>query len=121
MRYVCLVHLDPAVMADARPAERQELDRRWLDCDEELRRQGHYLASAAIEGGDSGVLVRVRDGSMSATDGPYMQAKEQMAGFILLEARDMNEAVRLAARIPIAEIGTVEVRQVLESPPVPRA
>jgi hypothetical protein len=56
---------------------------------------------------------------MSATDGPYMETKEQMAGFILLEARDMNEAVRLAAGIPIAEFGTIEVRPIFEIPTPP--
>lgn len=121
MRYMCLVHFEPSIMTDAPLAERQDLDRRSLAYDEELKRTGHYLASEAIEGPDSAVLVRVRDGRMSTTDGPYMETKEAMAGFILIEARDMNEAVRLAGGIPIARIGTIEVRPVFEIPTPPPA
>jgi len=119
MRYMCLVHFEPAIMERASLPERQDLDRRSLAYDEWLRESGHYLASQALQGGDSAVLVRVRSGEVSATDGPYMETKEQMAGFILIEARDMNEAVRLAAGIPIAEIGTIEVRPVYEIPVPP--
>ncbi len=119
MRYMCLVHFDPALMRGATLAQRQDLDRRSLAYDEALKAGGHYLASQAIEGSDSAVLVRVRDGRMSATDGPFIETKEQMAGFILIEARDMNEAVRLASGIPIAEIGTIEVRPVYEIPAPP--
>jgi hypothetical protein len=121
MRYMCLVHFEPSIMNDAPLAERQDLDRRSLAYDEELRRTGHYLGSEAIQGPDSAVLVRVRDGRMSTTDGPYMETKEAMAGFILIEARDMNEAVRLAGGIPIAQIGTIEVRPVFEIPTPPPA
>jgi hypothetical protein len=118
---MCLVHFEPSIMTDAPLAERQDLDRRSLAYDEELKRTGHYISSQAIEGPDSAVLVRVRDGRMSTTDGPYMETKEAMAGFILIEARDMNEAVRLAGGIPIAQIGTIEVRPVFEIPTPPPA
>ena len=121
MRYMCLVHFDTDGFVKQPLEVRQDLDRRSLGYDAELKAAGHYIASEAIEGGDSAVLVRVRNGEMSATDGPYMETKEQMAGFILLEARDMNEAVRLAAGIPIAQIGTIEVRPVFLIPPPPPA
>jgi hypothetical protein len=62
------------------------------------------------------VLVRVRDGTMSATDGPYMETKEQMAGFVLIEARDRDEAIAIVALDPLAEIGTIEVRPIYEIP-----
>ena len=119
MRYMCLVHFDPSIVTDASPAERQEIDRRSLAYDDELRRSGHYVISQAIQGGDSAVLVRVRGGKMSTTDGPYIETKEQMAGFILIEARDMNEAVRLAAGIPLAELGTIEIRPIYIIPVPP--
>jgi hypothetical protein len=114
MRYMCLVHFDPAIMR-APGFDKPGLDRRSKAYDEELRAGGHFLGWQAIGGGDAGVVVRVRAGKMSATDGPYIEAKEQMAGFVLLEARDLNEAVRLAAGLPLAEIGTIEVRPALES------
>jgi hypothetical protein len=119
MRYMCLVHFEPARFTEATLAERQEIDRRSLGYDDELRRSGHYIASEAIQAGDSAVLVRVRDGKLTTTDGPFIETKEQMAGFILIEARDMNEAVRLAAGIPLAEIGTIEVRPVFDIPTPP--
>lgn len=121
MRYMCLVHFEPSTMINATLAEQQDLDRRSLAYDEELKRTGHYISSEAIQGPESAVLVRVRNGKMSTTDGPYMETKEAMAGFILIEARDMNEAVRLAGGIPIAQIGTIEVRPIFEIPTPPPA
>ena len=116
MRYICLVHFDTSLMQKATREEGQDLDRRSLAYNDELERRGHYIISQAIQGGDTAVLVRVRGGKMSTTDGPYMETKEQMAGFVLIEAADMDEAVRLAAGIPIAEIGTIEVRPIYEIP-----
>ena len=121
MRYTCLVHFDPAVM-QAPGFDKAGLDRRSQAYDEELKAQGHFLGWQGLALGDAAVIVRVRDGRMSATDGPYVESKEQMAGFVLLEARDMNEAVRLAAGLPLAEIGTIEVRPIVQSsnpPPEP--
>ena len=120
MRYMCLVHFDAALLRDPK-FDRQDLDRRSLNYDAELRASGHYLTSAAVDTGEGAVLVRVRDGKMSATDGPFVETKEQMGGFVLIEARDMNEAVRLATGIPIALLGTIEIRPVIEidmPPPV---
>ena len=119
MRYMCLLHFDTSIMKRASKADQLDLDRRSLAYDEQLKAEGHYVASQAIQEGDSAVLVRVRNGQMSTTDGPYIETKEQMAGFILIEARDMNEAVRLAGGIPIAEIGTIEVRPIFEIPTPP--
>jgi len=114
MRYTCLVHFDPAAMTTP-GFDKRRLDRRSKDYDEELKAGGHFLGWQGLALGDAAVIVRVRDGKMSATDGPYIESKEQMAGFVMIEARDMNEAVRLAAGLPLAEIGTIEVRPVSES------
>jgi hypothetical protein len=119
MRYMCLVHFEPSKLDTMPAAERQDVDRRSLAYDKELEARGHYVIAEAIQGGDSAVLVRVRDGRLATTDGPYMETKEQMAGFILIEARDMNEAVRLAAGIPLAELGTIEVRPIYQIPSPP--
>jgi hypothetical protein len=119
MRYICLVHADPERSGGLTLEQRQDLDRRSLAYDQELQEKGHYVTSEAIQGGESAVLVHVRQGKVSSTDGPYMETKEQMAGFILIEARDMNEAVRLAAGIPMAEMGTIEVRPIYDIPTPP--
>jgi hypothetical protein len=119
MRYMCLVHFEHAKL-DGKPLpERQDIDRRSLAYDSELAERGNLIIAQAVQGGESAVLVRVRDGKVSATDGPFIETKEQMAGFILIEARDMNEAVRIASAIPLAEIGTIEVRPeyIIPTPP----
>jgi hypothetical protein len=121
MRYTCLVHFDPAVMQSPE-FDKAALDRRSKAYDEELKAGGHFLGWQGLALGDAAVIVRIRDGKMLATDGPYIESKEQMAGFVLLEARDMNEAVRLAAGLPLAEIGAIEVRPIVQSsspPPQP--
>ena len=112
MRYICIVHADPALFAALTREQRADLDRRSIAYDKELTEKGHYVTSEAIRGPDTAVLVRTRNGVVTNTDGPYMETKEHMAGFILIEARDINEAMRLAANIPMAEMGTIEVRPV---------
>jgi hypothetical protein len=114
LRYICIVHADPARHDALSPAQRQDLDRRSLAYDRELTDKGHYVIAEAIQESSTAILVRVRNGAASTTDGPFIETKEQMAGFILVEARDMNEAVRLASRIPMAELGTIEIRPVYQ-------
>lgn len=113
MRYVCLVHFDGAKL-DAMPeAERQAFNARSFGYDKELEARGHYVLAEALQSPADATLVQVRQGQVSATDGPFIETKEALAGFIVIEARDMNEAVRLAAGIPLAELGTIEVRPVM--------
>jgi hypothetical protein len=119
MRYICLVHADPQRFESFTREQRQDIDRRSLAYNRELTEKGHYLAAEAIQDGSSAILVRVRNGAVSTTDGPFIETKEQMAGFILIEAQDMNDALRLAAGIPMAELGTIEVRSVREVPAPP--
>lgn len=119
MRYICLVHADPARFAELTPEKQADLDRRSIAYDRELTEKGQYVISEAIQDGNSAVLVRARGGSITNTDGPYMETKEHMAGFILIEARDMNEAVRIASGIPMAEMGTIEVRPIYVIPTPP--
>lgn len=119
MRYICIVHADPARSAALNQEQRVDLDRRSLAYDQELTEKGHYVIAEAIQEPSTAVLVRNRQGKITNTDGPYMETKEFMAGFILVEARDMNEAVRLAAGIPMAEMGTIEVRPIYVIPTPP--
>ncbi len=119
MRYICIVHADPARFQALTAEQKADLDRRSLAYDQELTERGHYVIAEAIQDGSTAVLVRSRKGAITHTDGPFMETKEQMAGFILVEARDMNEAVRLAAGIPMAEMGTIEVRPIYVIPTPP--
>lgn len=116
MRYLCLVHTGPDTFSGLSEADGRQLDRDSLDYDKELQEAGHFIAAEALQGAESAVIVKVRDGRMSTTDGPFAETKEQLGGFILIEARDMNEAIRLAAGIPMARLGTIEVRPVYTIP-----
>jgi hypothetical protein len=114
MKYMCLVHLEGGAFGALSQAQKAEIDRRSLAYDEELQSSGHYIHAEALQAPKSAVLVKRRNGEISAADGPFAQAKEQLAGFILIEARDRNEAIRLAGGIPLAELGTIELRPVYE-------
>jgi hypothetical protein len=114
MKYVCLVYLDEETFAPWSEAEGGQLINEALDSDEALRRTGNYVYANALELPSAAVSVRVRDGKLSATDGPFAETKEHLTGFIIIEARDLNEAIRLAGNIPMARYGTIEVRPVRE-------
>jgi len=105
LKYLCLVYLDEKRL-DALPDE---------DCvayDTAVRKSGHCIASEALESVQTATTVRVRDGKVAVTDGPFAETKEQLAGFYMIEARDLNEAIRLAAGIPPARVGSIEVRPI---------
>ncbi len=79
-----------------------------------LRTSGHYLASEALDSVETATTVRVRNGRVSTTDGPFAETKEQLGGYYLVEARDLNDAIQVAAKIPSARMGSIEVRPVME-------
>jgi hypothetical protein len=114
VRYLCLIYPDEARLAALPAAEQRELIEDVLAYREELRERGHYIASAPLEPAASSTTLRVRGGQLSITDGPYAETKEQLGGFYLIEARDLNDAIRLAARMPPARVGTIEVRPLRE-------
>ena len=89
-------------------------DRECMAYGEELRSAGHQLGGEALQPIQTATTVRVRNGRMSLTDGPFAETKEQLAGFYLIEARDLNEAIHLASKIPPARVGSIEVRPVRE-------
>lgn len=107
MKYLCLVYSDERKLEDFDDAE-------CVAYDESIRGNGQCLASEALQPVRTAATVRVRDGSMTVTDGPFAETKEQLAGFYLVEARDLNEAIQLAGRIPPARVGSIEVRPVRE-------
>jgi len=81
---------------------------------EELRKSGHYIVSEALESVQTATTVRVRNGKVSITDGPFAETKEQLGGFFLIDARDLNDAIQVASRFPSARLGSIEVRPVME-------
>jgi hypothetical protein len=110
MRYLCAVYLEPSVFDTMSETERTTLDRDSLAYDVELQKSGHYIHADALQPVNTARTVRVRRGKVSQTDGPFAETKEILGGFILIEANDMDEAVEIAAKIPMAKYGSVEVR-----------
>lgn len=110
MQYLCLVHVDSEMMSALTPAEDKALTRRSLAYDETLQQSGHFIAASALQGPETATIVRVRNGKVSMHDGPHVETKEHLGGFILIEARDLNEALAVAQKIPMAGFGSIEVR-----------
>jgi hypothetical protein len=105
MKYLCLVYLDEKRLPEL-PDE---------DCvayDTAIRASSHCIASEALEPVATATTVRVRNGRTTVTDGPFAETKEQLLGFYMIEARDLNEAIRIAAGIPPARVGSIEVRPI---------
>ena len=114
MKFMFMIYHDENVLDALSGAEMQALVDGALDYDEELRRSGHYIVSSALQRGRTARTIRVRDSKTTTTDGPFAETKEQLGGFFLIEARDIDEACQIAARFPPARIGTIEVRPVQE-------
>jgi hypothetical protein len=114
MRYVCLVYADEARLNALSQPEVDALIDETEAYNEELRASGHLVDAQALEQVAGAVTVRVRDGRLSATDGPFAETVEQLGGLLFIEARDLNEAIRVAGRIPGARLGSVEVRPVID-------
>jgi hypothetical protein len=109
-----MIYHDESVLDGLPAGERQALVDGALDYSDELRRSGHYIVSNALQPGRTARTIRVSAGKVSTTDGPFAETKEQLGGFFLIEAGDMDEACAIAARFPPARIGIVEVRPVRE-------
>ncbi len=114
MKFMFMIHHDQKVM-DAMPEkEMQALVDSAIEYAEEIRRSGHYIASDALQQTATARTVRVRAGKVSTTTGPFAETKEQLGGFFLIEAKDMDEACAVAARFPPARVAVIEVRPVQE-------
>src|SRR5215475_14724463 len=110
MKYLCLVYYDENTL-DAMPRDEFAVfSEEHVALDEELKQSGHSVVAEALQPVQTAVTVRVRNGKLSTTDGPFAETKEQLGGFYLIEATDLNDAIQIAARIPAARIGSIEVR-----------
>jgi hypothetical protein len=114
MKYLCMVIVEEKKLKALSKSDSQALDDESLAYDETLRKGGHFLAAQALQPVRAATTVRLRNGKLSVTDGPFAETKEQIGGFILIEAKDLNEAIQLAAKIPVLRFGAVDVRPVKE-------
>ena len=112
MRYACLVYGDEAKLLALSNDAARELTRESLDYDRTLEEAGHLVVAHALESPASATRLRTKGGRVVATDGPYAETKEQLLGFLLIEARDREEAVALASKVPMIAHGHIELRAI---------
>jgi hypothetical protein len=114
MKYLCLIYGEEKTWDEMPKREFDALVDEHLAYDEALKQSGHFIVAEALERVETATIVRVRNGKLSVTDGPFAETKEQLAGVYLIEARDLNDAIQVAANIPAARMAAVEVRPIRE-------
>lgn len=112
MKYLCLIYDEEKVLASMTKTESDAFMGEYFGFTEAIRRSGQYVAGEALQPVHTATTVRVRGGKTSTTDGPFAETKEQLGGYYLIEAADLNEAIQVAARIPSARTGSIEVRPI---------
>ena len=113
MKYMMLIYDDPQVWTKFSEAEQQKIMGEYMQFSQEIRSSGHYVTGAQLHPTTAATSVRVREGKRLLTDGPFAETREQLGGYFLVEAKDLDEALAIAARIPGAEVGSIEVRPVV--------
>jgi hypothetical protein len=116
MKYMLLIHTDPSAFD---PANVDAVHGEYFAFTQEILGSGELVAGDALQGSDTATTVRVRDSKTSSTDGPFAETKEVLGGYYIVDVKDLDRALELAAKIPDARTGSVEVRPVLEMPDMP--
>jgi hypothetical protein len=113
VKYLCLIYVDEQRLADTAPEIVRDVATACIAHTEELHASGHLVAAERLQPTMSATTIRARDGHPAIIDGPFAETKEQLAGFYLVEARDLNDAIRIAKDIPPGRFGCIEVRPVM--------
>jgi hypothetical protein len=116
MKYMLLIYFDE-VWDKLSLATRQQIYEEQLQLTQQLTASGQYVAGAPLHPASTATSVRVRDGKRLVTDGPFAETRQQLGGYMLIDVKDRDEAIAIAARSAVARVGTVEVRPVREGPP----
>jgi hypothetical protein len=116
VKYMLLIYFDQA-WEEMSLGERQQIYSEQMQVAEQLTAKGQYLGGAPLHPVSTATSVRVRDGKRLLTDGPFAETREQLGGYMLIDVKDLDEAIAIAARGPVARVGIVEVRPVREGPP----
>ena len=114
MKYLCLIYDEEKTMGAMSKSEGEAFMGEYFAFTEAIKKSGQYVAGEALQPVQTATSVRIRNGKVSTTDGPFAETKEQLGGFYMIAANDLNEAIQIASRIPSAKTGTVEVRPVHE-------
>ena len=114
MKYLCLIYDDEKMWPSMPREQADTLMREYFAFTSDIQKSGQYLGGNALQPTQTATTVRVRNGKLSSTDGPFAETKEQLGGYYLIEAKDLNEAIQVAGRIPSARFGSIEVRPLQE-------
>jgi hypothetical protein len=118
MKYLLLIYENEADWAAIPEAEKGKIFQEYMDYSSRIRKSGNYLGGEALQPTSTATTVRVKNGKTLTTDGPFAETREQLGGYFLVEAKDLDEAITLAAGIPGSRMGSIEVRPILPTPPV---
>ena len=116
MKYLCLIYDEEKKLESMPKSESDAFMGEYFAFTEGIKKSGHYLGGNALQPVQAATTVRIRNGKVSTTDGPFAETKEQLGGYYLIEARDLNDAIQVATKIPSVRIGSIEVRPIMEFP-----
>lgn len=119
MKYLLLIYGNEGSWAGMSEAEQGKIFEEYMTFSSGIKRSGHYIGGEALQPVATATTVRVKDGKTVATDGPFAETREQLGGYFLVEAKDLDDAIAVAARIPGARHGSIEVRPIMPTPEVP--
>jgi hypothetical protein len=114
MKYLCLIYDEEKKLNSMPKSEGDAFMGEYFGFTEGIKKSGHYLGGNALQPVQTATTVRVRNGKVSTTDGPFAETKEQLGGYYLIEARDLDDAIQVASKIPSSRIGSIEVRPIME-------
>ena len=112
MKYLCLIYSDQSIWPKLPKSEMDNMISEYGDFTESIKKSGHYLGGNPLQPTDTATTLRVRNGKLSTTDGPFAETKEQLGGYYLIEAKDLNDAIQVGSRIPGSRFGSIEVRPI---------
>ena len=112
MKYLCLIYDDEKALGKMPKTEMDAFMGEYFAFTEGIKKSGHYIGGNALQPVHTATTIRSRGGKVSTTDGPFAETKEQLGGYYLIEAKDLNDAIQVASKIPSAKLGSVEVRPI---------
>jgi hypothetical protein len=117
MKYLCLIYSDETQWPKMPKSESDAMMAEYMEFSAGIQKSGQFLAGNRLQPTHAATTIRIRNGKLSTTDGPFAETKEQLGGYYLIEARDLNEAIQVGSRIPGARVGSIEVRPIAPTMP----
>ena len=114
MKYLCLIYSDETMWQKAAKADAEQMMGEYMQFTKDIQKSGQYVGGNRLQPTHTATTVRIRNGKLSTTDGPFAETKEQLGGYYLIEAKDLNAAIQVGSKIPGARVGSIEVRPIAE-------